>query len=224
MNKLQLSADTIASIFQGDIKTWDDAAIKADNPGVDLPSTTITVAHRSDGSGTTAGFTLYLTKAAASTWKLGTDKTVAWPANEQAGNGNSGVAQIIHGTNGAIGYVDYSDAKASGLSSQRSRTSPGSTSRRRSRARPRRWKARRSTRTSRSILSTRAGEGVPDHVADVHPRVHDQTDSAVGNALKGFLNYIYGPGQGMAASRGLRQAPVQHPGQAKAQLDKITVS
>ena len=72
VDKLQLSADTIAGIFQGTIKTWDDSAIKADNPGATLPSTAITVAHRSDGSGTTANFTKYLTKAAPTSWKLGT--------------------------------------------------------------------------------------------------------------------------------------------------------
>jgi phosphate transport system substrate-binding protein len=115
VDKLQLSADTIAKIFQREIKKWDDPAIAADNPGVKLPATDIVVAHRSDGSGTTEQFTLYLTKAAADAWKLGSASSLAWPADTQAGNGNSGVAQIVKSTPGAIGYVDLPDAKASGL-------------------------------------------------------------------------------------------------------------
>lgn len=115
VDKLQLSADTLAKIFQRDIKTWDDAAIKADNPSATLPSTAIVVAHRSDGSGTTNNFTKYLLKAAPNTWKLGSGDTIAWPADTQGGDKNTGVAQIVKQSNGAIGYVDFSDAKASSL-------------------------------------------------------------------------------------------------------------
>ena len=68
---LKFTAATMAKIFQGDITTWNDAAIAADNPGVKLPSTKITIARRSDSSGTTQNFTGYLTKAAGSVWKLG---------------------------------------------------------------------------------------------------------------------------------------------------------
>jgi phosphate transport system substrate-binding protein len=114
VDKLQLSPDTVAKIFQRDIKTWDDAAIKADNPGVNLPSKPITVAHRSDGSGTTNNFTKYL-KAASPAWKLGSGDTVEWPTDTQGGEKNTGVAQIIKQGDGGIGYVDLSDAKASGL-------------------------------------------------------------------------------------------------------------
>lgn len=115
VEKLQLSADTIAKIFQTEIKTWDDPAIAADNPGVTLPKTPITVAHRNEGSGTTNNFTKYLAKAAPSTWKLGSGDTVNWPANTQGGEKNTGVAQIVKEADGGIGYVDLSDAKASGL-------------------------------------------------------------------------------------------------------------
>lgn len=114
VDKLQLSPDTIAKIFQRDIKRWDDPAIAADNPGVTLPPTNIVVVHRSDGSGTTEQFTLYLTRA-SSAWRLASGSTVEWSTDTQAGNGNSGVAQIIKSTPGAIGYVDLPDAKASGL-------------------------------------------------------------------------------------------------------------
>jgi phosphate transport system substrate-binding protein len=115
VSKLQLSGPTIAGIFSGKIKTWNDPAIKADNSGVSLPSTPITVAHRSDSSGTTANFTQFLVGAGGSAWTLGAGSVVNWPASSRGGSGNSGVAQIVKSTPGAVGYVDYADAKASGL-------------------------------------------------------------------------------------------------------------
>ncbi|MGE0396161.1 MAG: phosphate ABC transporter substrate-binding protein PstS [Kofleriaceae bacterium] len=113
--KLQLSADTLAKIFSRQVTKWNDPAIAADNPGTTLPDTAIVVARRSDGSGTTENFTKYLVMAAPESWKLGSGSTVEWPNDTQAGNGNGGVAQIVKSTKGAIGYVDLSDAKASGL-------------------------------------------------------------------------------------------------------------
>jgi phosphate transport system substrate-binding protein len=111
---LKLSPDTLAKIFQRDIKTWNDAAIAADNTGMTLPNKPITVVHRSDGSGTTSNFTKYL-DSASEAWKLGAGDTVAWPADTQAGAKNTGVAQLVKQTDGAIGYVDLSDAQASQL-------------------------------------------------------------------------------------------------------------
>ncbi len=115
VDKLNLSAEVLAKIFQRDIKKWNDPAIAADNKDAKLPDADIVVAHRSDGSGTTENFTKYLDKASGGAWKLKAGSTVEWPADTQAGNGNGGVAQIVKSTKGAIGYVDLSDAKASGL-------------------------------------------------------------------------------------------------------------
>jgi len=112
---LQLDPTTIANIFQGKITTWNNSAIAADNPGVTLPSTAITIAVRSDSSGTTQNFSLFLKDAAPSVWTLGSSSTIKWPGTARAGAGNGGVASIIKSTPGAIGYVDYADAKASGL-------------------------------------------------------------------------------------------------------------
>jgi phosphate transport system substrate-binding protein len=112
---LQLSAPVIAGVFTAKITNWDDPAIKADNPGVTLPNEPITIAVRSDSSGTTENFSLFLEKAAGSAWPLGSASTISWPSVARAGNGNGGVAQIVKSTPGAIGYVDYADAKASGL-------------------------------------------------------------------------------------------------------------
>jgi phosphate transport system substrate-binding protein len=112
---LQLSAPVIADIFQGKITTWNNSAIAADNPGVSLPSTTIVIARRSDSSGTTANFSKFLVEASEGHWTLGTSSTIKWPATSRGGSGNGGVAQIVKSTPGAVGYVDYADAKASGL-------------------------------------------------------------------------------------------------------------
>jgi phosphate transport system substrate-binding protein len=114
VSKLTLSAATIAKIFDGSIKSWNDPAIAADNPGVSLPSTSITPVHRSDGSGTTSNFTLYLSKAVPTVWTIGHGTTIDWPGG-QAASGNPGVATVIKQTQGAIGYVDYSTAVATGL-------------------------------------------------------------------------------------------------------------
>jgi ABC-type phosphate transport system substrate-binding protein len=80
VDKLQLSAATIAKIFSGQITKWNDAAVATDNPGVTLPDTGITVVHRADASGTTSNFTKYLTLAAPEAWTLGSGDTVNWPS------------------------------------------------------------------------------------------------------------------------------------------------
>jgi phosphate transport system substrate-binding protein len=107
---LKLDGKTLADIFLGTIKTWNDPALKALNPGVSLPSTPITVIHRSDSSGTTNGFTTYLASVSP-TWKskVGAGKDVPWPTGTGA-KGNAGVAGAIQQTDGAIGYVEQAYA------------------------------------------------------------------------------------------------------------------
>jgi len=107
VTSLQMSADTIAKIFSGKIKKWNDAAIAADNSGVKLPSTAITPVHRADDSGTTQNFTDYLSKAAASSWTFPAAQT--WPVKGgEAAQGTSGVVQAIKQGKGTIGYADAS--------------------------------------------------------------------------------------------------------------------
>ena len=112
---LKLDAPTIGGIFSGKITTWNDPAIKALNPGMNLPSTAITVVHRSDSSGTTAGFTKYLS-AVSPTWmsSIGSGKDVKWPVGTGA-KGNSGVAAAVKQTSGAIGYVEQAYALENGF-------------------------------------------------------------------------------------------------------------
>ena len=107
VDKLQLSPKTIAAIFAGKITTWDDAAIKADNPDASLPSTAIAPVHRSDESGTTKNFTDYLEKAGEGAWTYPADKV--WPIKSGEGaNQTSGMIQAVQGGKGTIGYADLS--------------------------------------------------------------------------------------------------------------------
>lgn len=112
---LTLDGDTLAKIFLGEIKTWDDAALKKLNPNAKLPSAAILVVHRSDGSGTTFNFTNYLAKV-SKTWadKVGSKTAVEWPAGLGA-KGNEGVANNVQQTKGSIGYVETAYAKQNKL-------------------------------------------------------------------------------------------------------------
>ncbi|MGO8953652.1 MAG: phosphate ABC transporter substrate-binding protein PstS [Rhodomicrobium sp.] len=114
-NEITLDGTTLAKIFLGDIKAWDDAAIKKLNPGVKLPSAAIVVVHRSDGSGTTFNFTNYLDKVSAD-WKskVGSATSVEWPAGIGA-KGNEGVANNVQQAKNSIGYVETAYAKQNKL-------------------------------------------------------------------------------------------------------------
>jgi len=109
--ELVLDGPTLAKIFLGEIKTWDDPAIKKLNQKAKLPSQAIVVVHRSDGSGTTFIWTDYLSKVSPD-WKskVGASTAVEWPAGIGA-KGNEGVANNVIQTSGAIGYVEYAYAK-----------------------------------------------------------------------------------------------------------------
>jgi phosphate transport system substrate-binding protein len=222
--KLQLSAPTIARIFQREIKKWNAAEIAADNPGVALPDRDIVVAHRSDGSGTTENFTRYLDKAAGGVWKLKTGSTVEWPADTEAGTGNPGVAQIVKSTKGAIGYVDLSDAKASGLVFAAVKNQAG-----------------KYVEASADSASA-AGDGIEvkdnllfsalDPRGDAsYPITYQswviayarQTDHAKGSALKAYLKYLVSDGQRQLKPLDFAPLPRSLADRAVAQIDKIQV-
>jgi phosphate transport system substrate-binding protein len=112
---LKLSADTLAGIYLGKIKTWQDPALKKDNPGAALPSGQIIVAHRSDGSGTTNILTTYLDKVNPE-WskRVGKGIAVSWPVGI-GGKGSEGVTGVVKQTTGGIGYVEMTYAKENNL-------------------------------------------------------------------------------------------------------------
>jgi len=109
--ELVLDGAALAKIYLGEIKTWDDPAIKKLNPNAKLPSQAIVVVHRSDGSGTTFIWTDYLSKVSLE-WKskVGANTSVEWPVGIGA-KGNEGVANNVANTKGAIGYVEYAYVK-----------------------------------------------------------------------------------------------------------------
>jgi len=223
-DQLQLSPDTIAKIFQREIKTWNDKAIAADNPGAKLPSTAITVARRSDSSGTTENFTKFLKAASPTAWKLDAGSTVSWPADTQGGNGNSGVAQIVNGTNGAIGYVDFSDAEATGL----------------------KW-AKVKNKAGKFVDATLEGASAALGGVEIKPDLSysplwadgdaaypitaptwilaytNQPDKAKGEALKAFLTFIYGDGQEAAAEVNYAKLPDSLKDRGLAQVDQLVI-
>ena len=169
---LKLDATVLAGIFQGTIKTWDDPAIKALNPGLSLPSTTITLAVRSDSSGTTQNFSQYLVDAAGSAWKLGTASTITWPSTARAGDGGSAVAQIVKTTTGAIGYVDFSTATAASLTAASVKNSAGDYVAPSSRVRDRGRDARHPEGRPDLPHGRRAGRSLlPDHLPVLGPGV-----------------------------------------------------
>jgi len=223
VSKLQLSADTLAGIFMGSIKTWNDPKIAADNPGTTLPSTAVTVAVRSDGSGTTSAFSKYLAKAAPSTFTLTAGDTVQWPS-AQAGKGNAGVAQIVSQTDGAVGYVDYSDAVASKLSLASIKNKGGS------------YVAPSPESASAALAGATVGsdlfiDALDATGADAYPITTGtyvlvsatQKDAATANNLKGWITYLLTDAQGLAADANFAALPSSLAQQALAQVDKITV-
>ncbi|MBE2320020.1 phosphate ABC transporter substrate-binding protein PstS [Solirubrobacter sp. CPCC 204708] len=116
VDNLQLSPETVAKIFKQEIKTWDDAAIKADNPDAQLPSDRITVVNRADESGTTENFVEYLAAVAPDVWDF--EISGDWPVKGgEAAQGTSGVVDAVKAGAGAIGYADASQAGELGTAS-----------------------------------------------------------------------------------------------------------
>jgi phosphate transport system substrate-binding protein len=223
VSTLKLDATVLSEIFSGKITSWNNPAIAALNSGVSLPSTAITLAVRSDSSGTTQNFSLYLEKAGGSAWTLGSSSTIKWPSTARAGMGNGGVAQIVKSTPGAIGYVDYADAKASGLSFASVKNSSGSY-----------------IAPSPSSASA-AGSGItvaPDltfHAVDspnpqAYPITYQSwvlvyaTQPSANDAamLKAYIGYLIGSGQSLLTNLGYAPLPSGLQQQAQAQLSKIT--
>jgi phosphate transport system substrate-binding protein len=224
VSKLRLSPDTAAKIFSGAITTWNDPAIKTDNPSAKLPSTKITVVHRSDSSGTTANFTSWLTKAAPTAWTLGSSSTVSWGSGTQGATGNSGVAKLVKDTDGAIGYVDFSDANASSLTFASIKNSSGKFV-------PPNLVSAAAAAKGATVNADLTYDPINATGAGAYPITSptwiivykDQTDAAKGQAIKAFLNYIYKQGQALAGS--VDYAPLSKAllKQAKAQVNSITV-
>jgi phosphate transport system substrate-binding protein len=219
VKSLKLDGPTIAKIFQAQIKTWNDPAIKKLNPGVTLPSSAITIARRSDSSGTTQNFSEFLVKSAPGVWKLGSDSTISWPSNSRGGTGNGGVDSIVKSTPGAIGYVDYSDAKASNLSMASVKNSAGS------------FVAPSATSASAAaanatIASDLTFSAIWASGASSYPITYQSWDlvnaaTKKAAAVKAYIGYLLGDGQKLLPELNYAPLPASLDAKAKAQLSQI---
>ena len=218
---LKLTPTVIADIFQGKITNWNNSAITSINSGVTLPNQAITIAVRSDSSGTTQNFSLFLEKAAPN-WTLGSSSTIKWPGTARAGNGNGGVAQIVKSTPGAIGYVDYSDAKATGLSSAEVQNKAGN------------YVAPSPESATAAADGTTVEPNLTFHAvwapgAQAYPITYQswvlcyQAQSNSNNAamLKAYVGYLIGAGQQQLTGLGYAPLPSSLQQMAQAQLSKI---
>ncbi len=223
---LKLDGKTIADIYLGTVKKWNDPEIASQNSGLSLPSTNITVVHRSDSSGTTKGFTTFLA-AYSPEWKskVGADKDVKWPTGTGA-KGNPGVAAAVKQTPGAIGYVEEAYALQNNFTTSNVKNSSGNY-------------------IAPTLASTTAaGDGIkvpPDlgistidaPGAQAYPIVSQtfiivHTDLCVGGmskanaeAFKTFINYGLGEGQNVAKQLFYAPLPPSLLSQSKAQVGKL---
>jgi phosphate transport system substrate-binding protein len=221
---LQISAEGIAGIFLGKITRWQDPILKKDNPGVNLPNEKIAVAHRSDGSGTTAAFTTYLS-AVSPEWKskVGAGGSVSWPVGV-GGKGTEGVTEDIRQSPGSIGYVELAYAQENKLPVASVKNKAGnyiqpSTASTTAAIAGYADQLSKDPRTPIVDPPASAPQAYPISTLTFLIIPKDGADAAKRSALKGFVQYIVGDGQATAGS--LNYAPL--PDSVK-QYDQQTLS
>jgi phosphate transport system substrate-binding protein len=223
LDKLKLSPDVLAGIFQGDITSWNDTKIAADNAGVSLPTTKIAVVHRSDGSGTTSNFTKFLKAASPTVWKLDSGDTVNWPASTQGAEKNSGVASLIKSTDGAIGYVDLADSVNASLKTASIKNAAGQfVDPTLDAASAALAGATINADLTYNPLNASGNAAYPITSPTWIIVYKKQTDAAVAGALKGWLNFLLTDAQGFAKNVGYAPLPSALAQKAIAQLSQIT--
>lgn len=227
VSELQLTPQTLAQIFAGKITSWDDPAIKVENPGASLPSTSITPVHRSDDSGTTANFTDYLSKVAKSDWTYPADDT--WPTKGgESADGTSGVVSAVTQGDGAIGYADASQAADLGqalikVGSQYVRPTQQAASAVLSESTP--VSGRGSTDMAMDVKRTTAKAGVYPIVLISYQITCSTYDSkATADLVKGFESYVTSSAGQDAASQQAGSAPITDALRQKAQKAIDTIS
>jgi len=225
VQQLRIAPETLAAIYLGKVTKWNDAALKNDNPTAKLPDTAITVAHRSDGSGTTNIFTDYLSKVSPD-WKSGPGKgtSVNWPAG-LGGKGNEGVTGLVKQTEGAVGYVELAYANQNKLPTAELKSHDGQ------------WvKASLESVSAaaakaaipedyRVSITDQPGDGAYPTAAFTYLLVYrDQQDAAKGSALLNFIWWAVHDGQKEAAA--LDYAPLPKPVVEKVEqtLKRMTVN
>lgn len=223
VSSIKLSPEALSAIYLGKITMWNDSAIAALNPGVTLPSTQITVAHRSDGSGTSNIFTTYLSMVSTE-WasQVGKGTAVKWPAGV-GGKGNEGVAGLIRQIPGCIGYVELAYAHQNKLSYALLRNKAG----------------KYPEPSMESVTAAAAGalKNMPSDFRvmitnapgpNAYPicgftwlLVHPKYDASRGKDLVGFLNWAYADGEKMAADLDYAPLPASLIEKVKAKVAAI---
>jgi len=221
---LKLSSDVVADIFLGKINRWNDPKIAATNPGMKLQDVAITVAHRSDGSGTSAVFTDYLGKVSPE-WKtrVGVGKSVKWPAG-LGGKGNEGVTGVVKSTPGAVGYVELAYAKQNKLTMAAIKNADGN------------FVLPSIETTSEaaagvempvdfrvSITNAKGKNAYPISSFTYLLVYQDQTDAAKGKALVDFLWWAIHDGQKLAGTLDYAPLPRTVVGKVEGEVKSITV-
>jgi len=209
IQELKLTPQSLSAIFLGRISKWNDPALARDNPSAKLPDLAITVAHRSDGSGTTAVFTDYLAKVSPE-WKAGpgAGKSVNWPAG-LGGKGNEGVTGLVKQTEGAIGYVELAYASQNKLPMADLKNQAGEFARPSLQSVSAAAESVQMPDDYRVSITDSPGKGVWPISAFTYLLVYkDQPDGAKGDALLKFIWWAVHDGQKTAAS--LDYAPLPH--------------
>ncbi|MGH3473035.1 MAG: phosphate ABC transporter substrate-binding protein PstS [Nocardioidaceae bacterium] len=211
VKNLKLTPDTVGKIFAGKITTWNDPAITASNPGVKLPSTSITPVHRSDDSGTTNNFTDYLHQAAGGSWTYPASET--WPLKSgESADGTSGVVSAVQNGQGTIGYADASQAGTLGkaliqVGSQYVGPTSGAAAKVLDESKP--LAGRSSTDLAIVVNRTPSGKGIYPIVLVSYQITcsHYGSQSTV-NLVKGFEKYVISAGGQSAAAKQAGSAPI----------------
>lgn len=226
---LQLSGSTLAGIYLGNIKNWQDKAIEADNPGVKLPNEPIVVVHRAETSGTSYAFTHYLS-AVSPEWKskVGAGGNVSWPVG-LGGKGNEGVTGQLRQSPGAIGYVELAYALENHLPAVRMKNQAGNF-------------VAPSTETTTAAIQAFAAQlerdprnpivNPPATAADAYPIStltflivpQDGKNVAERQVLKGFLEYVVTDGQAAAGSLDYAPLPAGVKQYDLEQLNRMTAN
>ncbi len=225
VDSLNLSAEVIAKIFQVEITKWNDPLIAADNPDVELPATSITVVHRSDGSGTTKNFTKWLVGAAPDTWKLDSGEEVDWDPGTQGVEKSTGVTSVVASTEGAIGYADLADAAKQDLAVALVGNAAGD------------FVAPTPDSASAALAAAEVADDLTYDPLGVeadgaYPITSPtwilvdqvQADAANAELLKAYLTYVLTTGQAQAKQLLYAPLPAELAEQALAQVDQITSS
>jgi phosphate transport system substrate-binding protein len=217
---LQLSPSTLAKIFAGQITTWNDPAIAADNSGKNLPSTTITPVHRADNSGTTSNFTDYLNKTAGDVWTNASNGVWPLPGGE-AGDQTAGMISSVKAGEGTIGYADESQAGGLGVARIKVGSSFVAPSSKAAAALAANSPAM-TGRTSPDLAvqlnrtTTAAGE-YPIVLVSYHIGCLQPKDAAKGQLLRSFLDYVISSDGQAAAARAAGSAPISDTQRATSQ-------